>query len=82
MRSFYELFDLRSGNVMEHFAHERDAWAALRQLAMEYGLEELNGLALSQTQNGRSTLIAMEDDLVLRVARELSPETVASESRR
>jgi hypothetical protein len=67
---------------MEHFAHERDAWAALRQLAVKHGLEEINGLALSQTQNGRSTLIAMEDDLVLRVARELSSETVVSESRR
>ena len=82
MGSYYELFDFRSGNVMEHFAHERDAWEALRQMAIEFGIEELHDLGLSHTHDGESTLIAMDDDLVRRVARELSPEAVVGEFRR
>lgn len=72
MNSIYELFDFRSGNVMEHFAHERDAWDALRKMAMEFGIDELHDLGLSFTHDGESTLIAMEDELVRRVERELS----------
>jgi hypothetical protein len=74
MAAYYELFDLRSANVMEHFVSEREAWDALRHMALEYGVEELNGLALSQTENDRSTLIAMEDQLVRRVARQMEQE--------
>jgi hypothetical protein len=73
MAAYYELFDLRSANVMEHFATEREAWNALRQLAQEYGLEELEGLALSQSLDGQDSLIAMEDDIVRRVADALPP---------
>jgi hypothetical protein len=82
MSSYYELFDFRSGNVMENFAEERDAWDALRQMAMEFGIDELHDLGLSYTHDGESTLIAMDDDLVRRVLQELSPEAVAGESRR
>lgn len=82
MRSYVELFDLRSGNVVANYADENEAWAALRQAAMEYGLEEIEGYGLSQVQDGHDTLIAMEDDLVARVAHELSLDPVASESRR
>ena len=82
MNDYVELYDLRSGNLMANFADEREAWEKLRQMALEFGLEELEGLGLSQTQDGQDTLIAMEDDLVQHVARELSLEAVASESRR
>ena len=82
MRSYVELFDLRSGNVAANYANEDEAWAALRQAAREFGLKELEGYGLSQVQDGQDTLIAMEDDLVQRVAHELSLEVVASESRR
>jgi hypothetical protein len=81
-RSYVELFDLRSGNVAANYADENEAWAALRQAAMEYGLEEIEGYGLSRSQDGHDTLIAMEDDLVCRVAQELSLEAAASESRR
>ena len=37
-RSYVELFDLRSGNVAANYADENEAWAALRQAAMEDGL--------------------------------------------
>jgi hypothetical protein len=83
-RSYVELFEIRSGNVAANYADENDAWAALRQAAMEHGLEEIEGCGLSQAQDGHDTLIAMDDDLVQRVAHELSleQEAAASESRR
>lgn len=82
MRSYVELFDLGAANVVANYADEDEAWAALRQAAIEFGLEEIEGYGLSQVRDGRQSLIAMEDDLVQRVARELSLEAVASESRR
>ena len=71
MRSYIELFDLRSANVVANYATEDEAWEALRQAAREFGLEELEGLALSQSHDGQDTLIAMEDELVRHVAAEL-----------
>ena len=82
MGSYVELFDLRAANVVANYADENEAWAALRQAAMEFGLEELEGYGLSQVRDGQDTLIAMENDLVQRVERELGLEVVASESRR
>ena len=72
MHSYFELFDLRSGNVITDFACERDAWGWLRQAATEFGLEELDGLALSHMQDGRPTLIAMEEELVRRATSDVS----------
>lgn len=82
MDEYVELYDLRSGNLMANFDDEREAWEKLRQMAEEFGLEEIEGLGLSQFRDGQDTLIAMEDDLVQRVAHELGLEAVASESRR
>lgn len=82
MRSYVELFDLRTANVVANYADENEAWAALHQAAIEFGLEELEGYGLSQIRAGQDSLIAMEDDLVQRVAHELSLEAVASESSR
>ena len=82
MDSYVELFDLRSGNAVANYDDEDEAWAALRKAAIEFGLEEIEGYGLSQVRDGQDTLIAMEDDLVQRVAHELSLEAVASESRR
>jgi hypothetical protein len=72
MRSYVELFDLRSRNVVANNADESEAWEALCRAAVEFGLEEIEGLGLSQMRDGHETLIAMEDDLVRRVERELS----------
>ena len=82
MNSPIILFDLRSGNVIAAYAGENDAWTALRHMAEEDGLEEIEDLALSRMQDGHPTLIAMEDELVRRVAREMSQETIPSEARR
>ena len=81
MNSYGELFDLRSGNVAANYANENAAWAALRHAALEFGLEEIEGLGLSQFRDGQDTLIAMEDDLVRRVTRKLGPEPGASDIR-
>jgi hypothetical protein len=81
MSSYVELFDLRSGNVMANFADAKEAWEVLRRDALEFGLEELNDLALTHVQDGNPTLIAMEDELVRRVAREMSPDAVSTEAR-
>ena len=82
MPSYVELFDLRTANVVANYADENEAWAALRQAAIELGLEELEGYGLSQVRDGQDTLIAMEDELVRRVEHELSLAAVASDSRR
>lgn len=71
MHSYVELFDLRTANVVANYANENEAWAALRQAALEFGLEEIEGYGLSQVRDGHEALIAMEDDLVRRVARDL-----------
>ena len=82
MNSPIILFDLRSGNIMEGFASEEDAWRALRDMAEEHGLEAIEDLSLLRMRDGHPTVIAMENELVRRVTLELSPETVSSESRR
>jgi hypothetical protein len=82
MSSSIILFDLRSGNVMTDFACERDAWDELRAMAHDDGPEAVEGLSLLLMEDGLSTLIAMEDELVRRVVDETSQETVTTESRR
>lgn len=67
----YLLFCLRSGNVITDFASERDAWDALLSWARDDGLDALAGLSLMRIQDGDPTRIAMEDELVRRVADEL-----------
>lgn len=82
MDDFVELYDLRSGNLMANFDDEREAWDKLRQMAEEFGLEEVGGLGLAQIHGEQSTVIAVEDELVRRVAHAISQEPVVTESRR
>ena len=71
MDVYVELYDLRSGNLMATFADEREAWEDLRRMALKFGLDEIGGLGMAQIRGDDSTLIAMEDELVRRVASEL-----------
>ncbi len=82
MKSSILLLDLSSGNVMTDFATEREAWEALRGWARDDGVEAIADLSLLSIQDGEPIVIAMEDDLVRRVTRDLSPEAVSSEWRR
>ena len=65
------LLDLPSGNVITDLASERDAWDALLRWARDDGLDALAGLSLMRIQDGAPTRIAMEAELVRRVAGEL-----------
>ena len=73
MKTSIILWDLPSGNVVTDFPSEHDAWEALRSWARDEGLEAIEGLSLMRVQDGDPILIAMDDDLVRRVAGELHP---------
>lgn len=71
MDTYYELFDLESGNVIEDYAREQDAIEALVRVVAEHGMRAIETFALTYVEAGKPTLIAMQDELVLRVAREM-----------
>jgi hypothetical protein len=67
MDTFFQLFDLASGNVMADYAREEDAWAELSQLAAEEGPEVLRDLGLLRFDHGQPSLVAMDNELIARV---------------
>lgn len=71
MSSSIILLDLVSGNVISDFPSEPEAWLALRDIAAEDGLETLGDLSLMLIEGGQPTVIAMEEALVRRVARQM-----------
>jgi hypothetical protein len=71
MDAYFELFDLESGNVIEDYVSERDAIDALVQVVVNHGPQAIETFALTHVSNGKSVLIAMQDELVLRVEREM-----------
>jgi hypothetical protein len=71
MDSYYELFDLESGNVIEDYAREHEAIEAFVQVTAEHGLRAIETYALTYVEAGKPILIARQDDLVLRVVREM-----------
>jgi hypothetical protein len=71
MDAYFELFDLESGNVIEDYVSERDAIDALVQVVVNHGSQAIETFALTHVTNGKSMLIAMQDELVLRVEREM-----------
>ena len=68
MDSTFEIFDMVSGNVVDVYDDENDAIGALADIAREDGFGEVARFALFHEQNGASTLVAMKDELVRRVA--------------
>ena len=74
------LLDHPSGNVMTDFATEREAWDALRGRARDEGMEAIADLSLLSIQDGEPSIIAMEDDLVRRVARDPGSNAVPGEA--
>jgi hypothetical protein len=69
MDTYYQLFDLESGNLIGEFDLESDAWQALRSLKRE----ELYRLGLVQMRGSEVTLVAMDEDLARRVHDTLVP---------
>jgi hypothetical protein len=72
MDSYYELFDLASGNVIEDYVSERDAIDALIQVAANHGLRAIETFALMHVSSGKPALIAMEVELMARIEREMN----------
>jgi hypothetical protein len=64
MDSYYELFDVSSGNVVADDERESDAVNALIELVMKHGTDAIKTVALSRMERGHPALIAMQDDLV------------------
>lgn len=62
MDTYFQLFDLESGNLIADFAEENEAWEALRSLEPD----ELLRLGLLRMEDEEVTLVAMDDDLVRR----------------
>jgi hypothetical protein len=71
MDAYFELFDLASGNVIEDYVSERDAIDALVQVVVNHGSQAIETFALTHVVNGKPVLIAMQDELVLRVERKI-----------
>jgi hypothetical protein len=67
MDSYYELFDLASGNVIANYETESDAMDALVQVVIDHGLQAIETFALTQVTSGQPRLIAMQEQLVLQV---------------
>ena len=67
----HELFDLESGNVIEDYEAECDAIYALIDVVSRHGSEAIETFALTRVDSGKPTLIAMQDELVQRVEREM-----------
>jgi hypothetical protein len=56
----FELIDLASGNVVNDFAHVRDALASIRRLAAAHGWETVENLALMRLEGDDQSLVAMQ----------------------
>lgn len=74
--SYWELFDLESCNVIEDYEAECDAINALIDVVSSHGAEAIETFALTRMDSGKPTLIAMQDDLVQRVLREMREQAL------
>ena len=72
MDTCFQLFDLKSGNLIADFAQEHEAWDALRSLDPD----EVHRLGLVRMDDEDVTLVAMEDELVRRVHPHIIPFTL------
>ncbi len=78
MNAPYILIDLLSGNVLTDFASEAEAWQTLSEMAAEDGPGAIEHLSLVRMRDGQPTLVAMEDEIVLRVAQGLHQEAIVN----
>ena len=53
MRSYADLFDLRTANVVANFADEDAAWAALRQAAIKFVSKSSKGMGWPNFETAR-----------------------------
>ena len=68
MSIYFELLDRASGTMLKDYGTEADALEDLRAFGREHGQDHLRGLALLRVADDRPLLVAMDDDLITRVA--------------
>jgi hypothetical protein len=71
MNTYYELFDLESGIVIEDFDLKSDAIEALVLVVERHGFPAIGTYALTRVESGKPVLIAMQEELVARVERDM-----------
>jgi hypothetical protein len=67
MDAYYELIDLAPGNMVEDYDCEQDAIDALMRVLQEHGSRETGSFGLAHVQGSQRRLMAVQDDLILRV---------------
>ena len=75
MDSYYEVIDLKSGNVIAGFTSEAEALASLRRALSIHGTQAVQGLSLMHITDDDQIVVAMEDDLE-RLVRDTSLDAV------
>jgi hypothetical protein len=68
MSTYFELLDRASGTMLKDYDTEAEALDDLRAFGREHGQAQLQGLALLRISDDRPVLVAMDDDLITRVA--------------
>jgi hypothetical protein len=63
MVSYFEVIDLKSGNVIGGFDSQEDALASLRRALGAHGPRAIQNLSLMRITEDDQFLVAMEDDL-------------------
>ena len=63
----YELWEMRTGNLVASFSHERDALALVRDAIREHGQDYVMTLALvHEDESGRAAAVSEAGELIER----------------
>lgn len=76
MRTYYELMDVDSANVVDFFDTKDDALAAIRDAFERFGLTGVEDLALSEKSADKAVLLGEGAEL-LSLARNRAPDPIA-----
>ena len=71
MDAYLDLLELASGNTVVDYNSEQDAMKDVMRVIEEHGSSAIATFALSRVQGDQPRLVAMQDDLVVRVVREI-----------
>lgn len=64
MKTFYEIIDGSSGNVIKDYPSEEAALAELTIIVETHGISEIRDLVLMRFDDGQPSLVAAEEGLV------------------
>lgn len=63
MNDYFEIIDLKSGNVIAGYESEHEALASLRRSLHTHGPRAISALSLMRITDDDQFLVAMQDDL-------------------